>query len=79
VLGGENEVTLAAKRLLGIGDSLLLERRAGELAKAAGIPLEALDLGLHNWESGERATVGIGEESEPDGDALAGLRAALEL
>jgi hypothetical protein len=78
-LGGENEVTLAAKRLLGIGDSLLLERRAGELAKAAGIPLEALDLGLHNWESGERATVGIGEESEPDGDALAGLRAALEL
>jgi hypothetical protein len=78
-LGGENEVTLAAKRLLGIGDSLLLERRAAELARAGGVPLEALDLGLHNWESGERATVGTGEKREPDDDALAGVRAALEL
>jgi hypothetical protein len=78
-LGGENEVTLAAKRLLGIGDSLLLERRAGELARAGRIPLEALDLGLHNWESGERATVGLGEEREPDADLLASLRSALEL
>jgi len=78
-LGGANEVTLAAKRLLGIGDSLLLERRAQELASAGGIPLDALDLGLHNWESGERATVGLGEEREPDPDVLAGLRTALEL
>jgi hypothetical protein len=78
-LGGENEVTLGAKRLLGIGDSLLLERRAAELARAGGIPLDSLDLGLHNWESGTRATVGIGEEREPDPEALAGLRAALEL
>jgi hypothetical protein len=78
-LGGANEVTLAAKRLLGIGDSLLLERRAQELASAGGIPLDALDLGLHNWESGERATVGLGEEREPDPDVVAGLRTALEL
>jgi hypothetical protein len=78
-LGGENEVTVAAKRLLGIGDSLLLERRAAELARAGGIPLEALDLGLHNWESGERATVGLGEDREPDAGVLARLLAALEL
>ena len=42
-LGGENEVTVAAKRILGIGDPLLLERRALELADACAIPLEALD------------------------------------
>jgi hypothetical protein len=78
-LVGENEVTLAAKRLLGIGDSLLLERRAQDLASAGGIPLEALDLGLYNWQSGTRATVGLGEEREPDTDLLAGLRTALEL
>jgi hypothetical protein len=78
-LGGTNEVTLAAKRLLGIGDSLLLERRAHELASAGGVPLEALDLGLHNWEAGMRATVGLGEEREPDADLLASMRTALEL
>ena len=50
--GGDNEVTIAAKRALGIGDTMLLERRAAELAGACGLPLEALDLGLYNWERG---------------------------
>jgi hypothetical protein len=57
--GGENETTLAAKRALGIGDSLLLERRAAELAAACSVPLEALDLGLHNWGTGVRIGLGV--------------------
>ncbi len=77
--GGDNATTLAAKRALGIGDSLLLERRAAELADACGLPLEALDLGFYNWERGERATVGLEPSAEPDPDTLAAARAALGL
>jgi hypothetical protein len=75
-LGGENRVTLAAKRALGIGDSLLLERRAAELSDACGIPLAALDLGLYNWESGERLTGGLEPQAEPDADVLAAVHDA---
>ena len=56
---GSDEVTLAAKRLLGIGDPMLLDRRAAALAEACGLPLEALDVGFYNWERGERATLGM--------------------
>jgi hypothetical protein len=77
--GGSNEVTLAAKRVLGIGDPLLLERRAAELASACGLPLEALDLGFHNWGSGVRATSGLEPSAGPDPDALSSARAGLEL
>jgi hypothetical protein len=78
-LKGENNVTVAAKRALGIGDPLLLERRAAELAQACSLPLEALDLGLSNWERGERATLGLQAGAEPDPDALRSTRAALGL
>jgi hypothetical protein len=78
-LGGENPVTLAAKRALGIGDSLLLDRRAAELADAAGLPLAALDLGLYNWERGERANSGLEPEAEPDPVALGAAQHALGL
>jgi hypothetical protein len=77
--GGENETTLAAKRALGIGDSLLLERRAAELAQACELPLDSLDLGLHNWGVGRRATVGMWPEAEPDPEALERAQAALGL
>jgi hypothetical protein len=77
--GGSDEVTLAAKRALGIGDPLLLERRAAQLAQACGVPLEALDLGFYNWERGERATVGLGPDARPDPELVAGACAALEL
>jgi hypothetical protein len=77
--GGANETTVAAKRALGIGDSLLLERRASELAQACQIPLEALDLGLHNWGLGRRATLGMGPDAEPDPEALQRARDALGL
>ena len=76
-LGGANDVTVGAKRALGIGDPLLLERRAAELAEACGLPLEALDLGLHNWQRGERATLGLGPGAEPDAEAVAAAQAAL--
>lgn len=76
---GENEATWAAKRALGIGDPLLLERRAGDLADACGVPVESLDLGLHNWGSGTRVTDGLPEDSEPDTERLERARAALGL
>jgi len=42
-------VSLAAKRILGIGDPVLLQRRQRELAHGAGIPVETLDLAFYNW------------------------------
>jgi hypothetical protein len=78
-LGGDNEVTVAAKRAFGIGDTMLLERRAADLAGACGIPLEALDLGLYNWGAGTRATLGLGPDSDPDQDVVEGISAVLGL
>jgi hypothetical protein len=78
-LGGNDLVTLAAKRVLGIGDPMLLERRAADLAAACELPLEALDLGLFNWERGERAGVGIDPASEPDPELLSVAQSALGL
>jgi hypothetical protein len=56
----DDATTLAAKRVFGIGDKLLLERRARELADASELPIEALDLALFNWAApaGGRATMG---------------------
>jgi hypothetical protein len=76
-LGGDNRVTVAAKRALGIGDPMLLERRAAELAGASGLPLASLDLGLYNWETGERTRLGLPPDAEPDPGALATARDAL--
>jgi hypothetical protein len=78
-LGGTGSVTTGAKRALGIGDPMLLERRAAQLAEASGLPLEALDLGFYNWERGSRATAGMGLAAEPDPAALETARAALGL
>jgi hypothetical protein len=78
-VGGSDTVTTAAKRVLGIGDTMLLERRAAELARAAGVPLEALDVGLYNWERGARARLGMPAEVEPDPATLEGVRGALGL
>jgi hypothetical protein len=70
---------VGAKRAFGIGDPLLLDRRASELARACGVPLEALDLGLHNWQHGERATLGLVPDAEPEMDAVASVQEALGL
>jgi hypothetical protein len=68
-----DEVNVAAKRVFGIGDPLLLDRRAKDLADAAGVPLAALDLGLFNWSRGEgdRVLMGASPDASADRDAVA--------
>ncbi|MGN6188690.1 MAG: hypothetical protein ACTHOE_07305 [Conexibacter sp.] len=86
-LGGADETTVAAKRVFGIADTLLLERRASDLANAAELPLAALDLALWNWNrpprpgaGGERERATLGAVGiEPDADAYARVAAALGL
>ena len=57
---GDDRTTLAAKRVFGIGDTLLLDRRARSLAEACDVPLAALDLALFNWQDEDaRATLGV--------------------
>lgn len=61
-------VVSAAKRVLGIGDAINLERRASELARGAGVPFAALDLALFNFAAAEedRATMGARVAADPD-------------
>ncbi len=66
-LSAEDPTTLAAKRVFGIGDPLLLERRAATLAQEASVPIEALDLALANWQSAQRATLGVDAATIDDG------------
>lgn len=63
----EDPTIVAAKRVFGIGDPLLLDRRAAALAQAAGIPVEALDLALANWAASSRATMGFPAETTDEG------------
>jgi len=78
-LSGDNETTVAAKRAFGIGDVMLLERRASDLADACGAPLEALDLGLRNWGVGERLRAGLPAGIEADPELVEQMREALGL
>jgi hypothetical protein len=78
-LGGSDAVTVAAKRLLGIGDPMLLQRRGADLAAASGLSLAALDVGFYNWEQGARATLGMDSSVEPDPETVSAVQAALEL
>jgi hypothetical protein len=77
-LAGSDPTTLAAKRVFGIGDPLLLDRRATALAEAVGVPVEALDLALGNWAAPERASVGFPPEAS-DPAALERATGALGL
>jgi hypothetical protein len=67
---------LGAKRLLGIGDRLLLERRAADLAAACEVPVETLDLAFDNWAADERITQGARAR---EGDGAVRERAAAAL
>jgi len=78
-LGANNNVTVAAKRALGIGDPMLLERRATNLAQATGVDLGALDLAFGNWERGQRVRLGLDPELEPDENVLGTVTHALGL
>ena len=59
LLTEDDAVTLAAKRVFGIGDRMTLERRSRELAAAVQVPVAALDLALENWARSERVTQGV--------------------
>lgn len=76
----DDATTLAAKRVFGIGDTVLLERRARALADAVELPIEALDLGLSNWGArgrGEHATYGSQAEVDvAQRDAIAAVLGA---
>jgi hypothetical protein len=77
-LGGSDLVTTTAKRAFGIGDPVLLERRAADLAEVCEVPLEALDLALENLGrprgEGLRLGAGAGARDEAARDrALAAL------
>jgi hypothetical protein len=50
---GTDPATVAAKRALVSGETMLLERRAKALAEATGVPIAALDRGLALWDSTE--------------------------
>ena len=63
----DDPTVLAAKRVFGIGDPLLLDRRAAALAQAVSIPIETLDLALANWAAPERATRGFPGDIRDDG------------
>jgi hypothetical protein len=77
-LGGGDPVTDAAKRVFGIGDPGLLDRRARDLAEAAGVPLDALDLAL--WNFGIPGRVHLGADDDvADPEVRAATAAALGL
>jgi hypothetical protein len=67
-LGADNAdaATIAAKRVFGIGDAFLLERRSADLAEAAGVPLAALDLALFNFGQPEPARATMGASASTD-------------
>jgi hypothetical protein len=69
-LGAEalDATVVAAKRVLGIGDPILLQRRAAELAAGVGVPVEALDLALVNWgrREDDRITAGATVDADPE-------------
>ena len=72
-LGADGDAaTQGAKRALLSGDRMLLERRARDLARAADVPLAALDRGLAWWDDPAM-------ELEPPEEWPAAMRSALAL
>ena len=57
---------VAAKRILGIGDAINLQRRASELASEAGVPTAALDLAFLSWARPEEDRITAGSSAEAD-------------
>lgn len=80
-VGGDatDPVVLAAKRVLGIGDAINLERRATELVRGTGVPLGALDLALFNWSVADDARATMGARRAADPERRAGIAAALRV
>lgn len=76
--GLEDLTTIAAKRVLAVGDPIYLERRARAFAQALDVPIDALDLAFANWGTGERATLGF-KPDVTDHHALERVREAFDL
>jgi hypothetical protein len=73
-------VALAAKRILGIGDPVLLQRRQRELAHATAVPVEAVDLAFYNWAAPTpEARVTAGSHASADDAERARIAGALGL
>ena len=70
---------VASKRALAIGDPLLLQRRAADVASAAGVPIEALDLALTNWSRTADDRIVAGATVTADGPRRAAIGAALRV
>jgi len=75
----DDATTIAAKRVFGIGDKMLLERRARDLADAAEVPIEALDLALFNWAAPERGRATMGSTAAASADEQAAIAGVLGL
>jgi hypothetical protein len=76
--GLEDLTTVAAKRVLAVGEQIYLERRACAFARELDVPIDVLDLAFANWGTGERATLGF-KPDVTDRHALDRAREALEL
>ncbi len=76
--GPDDLTTVAAKRVLAVGDPIYLERRVVAFAEELAVPIDVLDLAFANWGAGERATLGFRPDTL-DHHALERVRDALEL
>ncbi len=76
--GLEDPTTIAAKRVLAVGDPIYLERRARAFARELDVPIDVLDLAFANWGTGARATLGF-KPDVSDHHTLQRVRAAFEL
>jgi hypothetical protein len=74
----EDLTTVAAKRVLAVGDPIYLERRACAFAQELDVPIDVLDLAFANWGAGERATLGF-KPDVTDRHALERVREAFDL
>jgi hypothetical protein len=77
--GPDDLTTVAAKRVLAVGEPLYLERRALAFAEELSVPIDALDLAFANWGAGERVTLGFRPDTTVDAHARERARDALGL
>lgn len=77
-MAAEDLTTVAAKRILAVGEPIYLERRAQAFAQELSVPIDVLDLAFANWGASERATLGF-KEDVLDHHTLNHVREVLEL
>ena len=70
---------IAAKRVFGIGERFLMERRAADLAAESDVPLDAFDLALFNFGQPEDRRATMGSAAVPDAELQDRVERALGL